>query len=218
MGSLSPARERILLELKTKGPQTATHLARRLRVTPVAVRQHLQALSELELIDYEDQRGKVGRPSRLWRIAPGEAAQARFPDSHQDLTLSLLEAARAAFGEAGIERLVRERLRQQLRDYRGRLADVVGLEKRVGALARLRRSEGYMAAAKRQPDGSMVLVENHCPICAAAEACQGLCRAELELFRGVLGKGVRVERVEYLLDGARRCAYRIHQSTADRLP
>ncbi|MGH2578525.1 MAG: MarR family transcriptional regulator, partial [Actinomycetota bacterium] len=42
-----------------------------------------------------------------------------------------------------------------------------------------------------------------------ARACQGFCRSELEVFRDVLGPGVEVERVEHILAGARRCAYRI---------
>jgi predicted ArsR family transcriptional regulator len=61
-------------------------------------------------------------------------------------------------------------------------------------------------------DGSLRLVENHCPICAAATACTGLCDGELDLFRQVLGPGVEVVREEHLLAGARRCAYRIERS------
>jgi predicted ArsR family transcriptional regulator len=54
-----------------------------------------------------------------------------------------------------------------------------------------------------------LFVENHCPICAAAAACQGLCRSELAVFRAVLGADVTVERIDHILAGARRCAYRI---------
>ncbi|ARO29186.1 transcriptional regulator domain-containing protein [Rhizobium sp. NXC14] len=42
---------------------------------------------------------------------------------------------------------------------------------------------------------------------AAATACAGFCRSELETFRAVLGADV--ERSEHILTGARRCAYRI---------
>lgn len=34
-------------------------------------------------------------------------------------------------------------------------------------------------------------------------------RDELEVLRKLIGKDATVERVEHLLDGARRCAYRI---------
>jgi predicted ArsR family transcriptional regulator len=57
-------------------------------------------------------------------------------------------------------------------------------------------------------NGALTLVENHCPICAAAQTCQGLCRDELALFQALL-PDAEVERVEHLLEGARRCAYRV---------
>jgi len=82
------------------------------------------------------------------------------------------------------------------------------------ALAAIRTDEGYMASAKPQGDGSVLLLENHCPICAAAVACTGLCAKELEVFQTVLGKDVAVERTEHIVAGARRCAYRV----ANRVP
>ncbi|HCH71276.1 MAG TPA: MarR family transcriptional regulator, partial [Ochrobactrum sp.] len=74
-------------------------------------------------------------------------------------------------------------------------------------LAAFRSAEGYMADAEKQEDGSWLFIENHCPICAAADACQGFCRAELQVFRAVLGPDVSVNRTEHILAGARRCAY-----------
>lgn len=56
-------------------------------------------------------------------------------------------------------------------------------------------------------DGALIFVENHCPICAAAAACAGVCRSELETFQKVLG--AQVVRQEHILLGARRCAYRV---------
>jgi predicted ArsR family transcriptional regulator len=65
-----------------------------------------------------------------------------------------------------------------------------------------------MAEAKAEGDG-YVLVESHCPICVAATACRGFCRAELDTFRAVLGPGASVERTEHIVQGDRRCAYRV---------
>lgn len=66
-----------------------------------------------------------------------------------------------------------------------------------------------MADVKPQPGGEFLLVENHCPICAAATACTGLCAKELEVFQSVLGNDVVVTRTEHIVAGARRCAYRV---------
>ena len=40
-----------------------------------------------------------------------------------------------------------------------------------------------MAEVKPLGKGAFLLAENHCPICAAATACQGFCTTELDLFR-----------------------------------
>lgn len=201
------ARDRVLLQLKTRGTQAAAQLARRLAITPMAVRQHLAALEAEELVVWEDQRRGVGRPTRIWSLTPRAAE--RFPDTHADLTVDLLASMKDAFGEDGIDKLLSARMRRQLDAYKKRIpARTAPLAKRVASLATLRREEGYMAEWRRDGDGFM-LIENHCPICAAAAACQGLCRDELALFRRVLGRKVRVERIEHMLEGARRCAYRI---------
>ena len=204
----SRAEEGVLYHLKTRGPQTAAQIARRLSVTPMAVRQHLYRLKDARLVDFSDERRKVGRPARIWKLT-GEAA-ARFPDSHGDLTVEIIGAVRAAFGEAGMDKLLAERTKRQKDEYRARLKPAgSSIAKRAQLLSEIRREQGYMAECTKMPDGSMLLVENHCPICAAAATCQGLCREELSLFRAVLGDKARVERTDHILAGARRCAYRI---------
>ena len=200
--------DRVLFQLKSRGPQAAAQLARRLGVTAMAVRQHLYSLRDEGLVSYADERRKVGRPARIWRLT--EKSQSRFPDTHADLTVEMLSAIRAIFGEEGIDRLVAERTRTQMKAYNARLrAAGASLEARVAELAKIRAEQGYMAEMARQRDGSLLLIENHCPICAAASTCQGLCREELNLFSTVLGDGVSVERTDHILAGARRCAYRI---------
>ena len=203
---MTGTRGRILHLLKTKGPRSAATLAKRLKITAMAVRQHLATLEEEGMVGFDEERRGVGRPRRIWRLTA--AAQARFPDSHGELTVGMLEAIRSTFGEEGIERLIAERTRAQARAYRARIPKGP-LDKRVAALAAIRNEEGYMAEWSRSRDGTLTLVENHCPICAAAEACQGLCAGEIALFSAVLGRGVAIERVEHILSGARRCVYRI---------
>ena len=94
-------RDRVLLLLKTRGPQTAAELAGRLGVTAMAVRQHLAALESEALVSFEDERRSVGRPARVWRLS--SAASARFPDSHADLTVDLLSVIREAYGDSALE-------------------------------------------------------------------------------------------------------------------
>jgi predicted ArsR family transcriptional regulator len=83
------------------------------------------------------------------------------------------------------------------------------LQKKLEELAKVRTEEGYMAEIRAEGGGGFLLIENHCPICAAANACQGFCATELDLFRSVLGPGVTIERAEHIISGDHRCVYRV---------
>ena len=197
--------ERIMLALKLHGPQTATALGKRLAITGEAVRQQLVRLAEDGLVLSWSEAKGVGRPSQFWGLTA--AGHAEFPDTHAELTVQLLRTIRQTLGEAAIERLIAAREDETRQNYGAAMTDKKDLRERVDELVRLRSREGYMAACEDPGDGTLLFVENHCPICAAATSCQGFCRAELSVFRAVLGPGVEVERAEHILAGARRCAY-----------
>lgn len=199
--------DRILFRLKTRGPESIADLSAAFGVTSEAVRQLLVKLEADGLVSFEDQRAGRGRPKRLWRLT--ETGHARFPDRHSDLSLALLDAVRAEFGEEGLDRLIARREGEQRQAYRLASEGADSLEQKVARLADLRDREGYMAEWRREEDGALLLIENHCPICAAAAACRNLCRSELSVFREALGSDAVVERVDHILAGGRRCAYRV---------
>ena len=66
--------------------------------------------------------------------------------------------------------------------YAQSLKGATSLDERLVRLVELRSAEGYMAEYARREDGTYVIAENHCPICATAAGCQGFCRSELALF------------------------------------
>jgi predicted ArsR family transcriptional regulator len=203
----SDSGSRILYALKSRGPLGSGALATALGITEVGVRQHLGKLCGDGLVASGDQAGAVGRPKRIWRLT--EKGHARFPDTHADLTLSLIDAVRSVFGQPGLDRLIAARQEAMVANYRRGLDDCPDLCDRVATVARLRTAEGYMAECEPAPDGGFLLIENHCPICAAAKICQGFCRSELDLFQAAFGPGCSVTRQEHLLSDGRRCVYRI---------
>ncbi len=199
--------DRILFLLKTRGPAETLALAVTLGVSRQTTLQQLERLVAEGLISHADERRGVGRPRRIWSLTL--AAQARFSDTHAQLTVEMLDAVRAEFGDGGVDRLIARREAVTTQSYAQALAPLQSLAARVARLTELRTAEGYMADCSPDPGGGFLLVENHCPICAAAAACQGFCRAELQIFRDALGQDVTVERTDHILAGARRCAYRI---------
>src|SRR6202047_5226052 len=198
---------RLLYTLKSRGPLAAGVLGRALGITGGGIRQHLAKLQAEGIVAYDDQAGEIGRPKRFWRLTA--KGHGRFPDTHADLTVNLIGGIRSVFGEAGLDRLIEARQQAAVVAYHRALEPCSGLEDRVRTVARLRSEEGYMAEFEAEPDGSFLLVENHCPICAAAKTCQGFCRSELELFRAAFGAGTYVMRQEHLLSNGRRCVYRV---------
>lgn len=201
------SRQRMIELLKRDGAQDAQSLADQLGLTTMGVRRHLYELEEQKLVTHETESRPMGRPAKLWRLTP--AADRFFPDGHAGLAVDLIASLTKEFGSKGLEKLVASRASEQIDRYRERLPERATTKRRLEALAELRTEEGYMAEVLPQRDGSWLLVENHCPICSAAAACTGLCAAEFTVFREVLGNDVSLERTEHILEGARRCAYRV---------
>lgn len=202
----SRTRRRIVKLLKTEGPMDSASLAKQLKVTAMAVRQHLYALQDEKLVAAEERPVPLGRPAKYWHLT--RDADRLFPDAYAELNTALITSVQDAFGPEGMARLLDARLARQQADYRARITASAPLATKVQQLARVRSEEGYMAEVKRDGRG-FLFIENHCPICAAASVCQGFCATELDLFRSALGPGVTVERAEHILSGDRRCAYRI---------
>ena len=201
-----PAADRFLVLLKTRGPQTAADLGKATGVSAEAARQQLVRLAADGLVVATAEPRGVGRPSQVWGLT--EAGNARFPDAHADVTAQLIGAIREQLGEDVLDRLIESRAAESKAVYAAALEGAVGLGERVARLAEARTREGYMAESQAE-GGGYLLVENHCPICVAATACQGFCRTEQEVFQQVLGEDVAVERQEHIVRGDRRCAYRI---------
>jgi predicted ArsR family transcriptional regulator len=204
---LSPGRMAVLSLVKREGPISADSLAESLSLTGMAVRQHLAALAGDRLVAFESEARPRGRPAQMWSATP--KANAYFADTHSALAADLIGQMKKAFGDEGMDRILKLRTAEQEKTYRIQTDAKQTLKARLDALAKLRSAEGYMAEVRRDANGEWLFVENHCPICAAARLCTGLCREELALFHRVLGKDIKVERLTHILAGAGRCAYRV---------
>lgn len=206
--SLSAARSAVLSLLQREGPISAESLADRLKLTGMAVRLHLGALLMADLTSFETEARPRGRPVQMWRATAKAAAQ--FADAHSALAVDLIHQMKKAFGDEGMDRILKLRTAEQEKTYRAKTDAARSLKGKLDQLAKIRTAEGYMAEVRRDPEtGDWLFVENHCPICAAARLCTGLCREELALFHRVLGRDIKVERLSHILAGAGRCAYRV---------
>lgn len=201
-------RRAIVNLLKTHETMDAHQLATELDVTAMAIRQHLYELQEKKIVTYKEEARKMGRPAKMWMLTP--EANRLFPDGYADLTVSLIDSMKEAFGEDGLDRLLEVRNRKQIQHYLHDAPQTLSLKEQLLAIAESRTVEGFMAEIREDPnDDSYYLVEKHCPICAAAKACTDICKKELEMFQEVLGENVDIERGEHIIAGDNRCVYRI---------
>jgi len=206
--STPTGRNAVLALLKREAPVSADSLAQKLSLTGMTVRLHLGALLADGLVQSAVEPRPRGRPVQMWSTTA--KADAQFADAHSGLAVDLIAQMKKAFGDEGMDRILKLRTAEQEKTYRAKTDSARSLKGKLDQLAKIRSAEGYMAEVRRDAEtGDWLFVENHCPICAAARLCTGLCREELALFNRVLGKGVKVERLSHILAGAGRCAYRV---------
>ena len=199
-------RRAIVRLLKQEGAMDSAAMARRLKLTPMAVRQHLYELQTEKLVTAEERKVPLGRPAKHWQLT--READRLFPDAYAELSVALIGAIQQTLGADGMQRVLDARFSQLRTAYQKRIDAAAPIAVKLKELARIRTEEGYMAEIRRDGD-AYLFIENHCPICAAANSCQGLCLSELELFQSVLGPAAHIERTEHIIAGNRRCVYRI---------
>lgn len=197
---------KFLMLLKTRGALTASAIAQELGMTKEGARLQLLKYTDEGLIEAANESTGVGRPKQFFSLTA--AGHAKFPDTHAELTVKLISMIRSTLGDNALQSVM-DASEQTGRDkYMLELEPVDELEERIAKLTEIRSREGYMAEYSKDEDGYL-LVENHCPICAAATSCQGFCSGELNVFRFVLGEKVVVNRLDHIVSGDRRCSYRI---------
>ncbi len=199
-------RDQILTFLKMQGAQTATAVAQKFGMTTEGARLHLIKLSEEQLVKSESVSKGVGRPITVYRLAT--KGHDHFPNSHAELLNQFLSSAKKLLGQNSLNLLIEAREKAALKKYSHEMKDLQNVEEKLNRLAEIRAGEGYMAEWRKEGD-SYLLIENHCPICTAATECPEFCQSELNNFRQILGKDMRVERDDHIIRGSRRCTYRI---------
>jgi len=207
---IKKAADNILMILKMKGEVTLNSLADEIGMTKEGARLHLTKLSDQGLVNTDSKSKGVGRPLTYYSLT--DKGLSKFPDSHAQVTVEILQSVRKLLGENALDLLINDREKKVYEQYETVIGSTSSVEELLERLTEIRTKEGYMAEWKKEGN-EYFLIENHCPICAAATECQGFCRSELKNFRQLLGEDYYVERMQHIVSGAQRCQYRISQKT-----
>lgn len=196
----------LLIALKKAAqPLTAAELAERFGLTPNALRRHLKALEEAEVVRYRREARGVGGPVYAYSLtASGEAL---FPNAYADALVAALETLGAERGASSVVELFRRQWKALVAEAAPTFGELP-LAERTQLLAELRSAQGYMAeavAADERGEVVAVIREHNCAIRAAAERFPEICAAELGFFAETLGADV--ERRAHILSGCNECEY-----------
>jgi predicted ArsR family transcriptional regulator len=203
LNSQVPATKRqVLLALKQHGALTVDDLASQLGISAVAVRRHLSNLERDQLVEHQQEKRSIGRPSFIFELT--EAGHMLFPERYDQLANDILQAVDHLYGKEGVEQIFRHTLTRQLADYLPHL-DGKPLKERVQQLTQLREAEGYMATWE-QIDGDTFLIHQYnCPILKVAQWCRATCAEATSLLSQLLD--AEVSRQSHQADGDASCTF-----------
>jgi predicted ArsR family transcriptional regulator len=173
-------------------------------ITPMAVRQHLMSLEKKGIIRYEAKKYGVGRPVFLYRLT--ERAEDIFPKAYGKFLTEMLRTLEELDGKRKLDKLFRLRKEHLLAEKQSLLAGSGSLEDKLSRLTEELQADGFMAELSQDGD-NFVLKQFNCPIKGVASEFTQPCKYELELYKDLLGSGVK--RPECQRDGYPACVYLI---------
>jgi predicted ArsR family transcriptional regulator len=217
----APTRERVARSILENGPSTAAALARRLSLTPAAVRRHLDHLVAEGALEAREprvygSRGR-GRPAKVFVLTDG--GRDTFIQAYDDLAVSALRFLKETAGDDAVSEFARRRVSDLADRYRT-LLDGVDLDDArpdlgVQLLAEALTADGYAASVRTSPAGDQIC-QHHCPVAHVAAEFPQLCEAETEVFAQLLGR--HVQRLATIAHGDGVCTTNVPNTTAITAP
>ena len=209
LDTLQPTRRQILQHIKVRGEAGADELARELRLTVTAVRQHLTGLAADGLVEHRPAVAGPGRPRHLFRLTP--RGHGLFPAAYGELTNELL----GYFSEDApelVDRVFERRGRRRTDAARARLE---GREfpERVAELARILDEDGYLADFEAVDEDTWRITEHNCAVFAVASRYGQACSSEIAFLREAM-PDADIERVSHMVAGAHACSYLVRRRPA----
>lgn len=189
----------LLLEL---GPATVSDLATTMKLTPAAIRKHLDVLEAAELVSSHEEapygpavvasHGK-GRPAKFFALT--DLGRQKFAPPSDRLAENAVDFIYAELGESGIKRFAE--------DVFSKVAsEVDSLEGLVDQL----QDAGYCPSVKTAPNGLQISLRN-CPISAIASKHRDFCEIEARLLGERLG--ANVVQISTIASGAAICTMHV---------
>jgi predicted ArsR family transcriptional regulator len=204
----SEPKKKLLYYLKVMHHAGLEDLAAVMKISRMAVHKHLSSLQQRGLVEAIENRGRVGRPKKIYQLT--SESKTVFPKSYSAIATQALDFIERNMGKEGVEKVLRERQSELFDQYYKRLKDM-DFDRKIKELARIRDEEGYMAESKKESKSGKkhVLLEYNCPIIHIAEKHWEACSIETELFEKLLS--AEIETTHRAAKGDAVCKFLIKE-------
>jgi predicted ArsR family transcriptional regulator len=203
-------RDRLARELLKLGPITASDLAESLGISAVAVRKHLDDMSEKSLVKSHEiapfgpakPKGR-GRPARVYSLT--SEGRDFFENQYQSLAQEAVSYLATTFGDKAVKDFALSRANEMLKKYSLILNKAKDVTEKVEILSSALSVDGFAATTDKGsgPTHTIQLCQHNCPIAHVAEQHPEFCDAELDAFSQLLG--VNVTRLSTIANGGNIC-------------
>ena len=206
---MESTRDQILRQIRGHRETTVAQLAGSLKLSPQAVRRHLDGLRADALIDVRQERHGVGRPSLVFFVTErGEEMGGRTYVqllSRMFRHLEKLDAGKVsgATGKQVVEQVFSGIAEEVAADHRSEVRGET-LDQRVEEASRALNREGIVDGWEKDGD-SFHLVNGDCPYLKLAEMSDAACSADRHSIELLVG--ANVEQTKRIVDGAPCCEY-----------
>lgn len=173
----------VLQLLQQRGSATIQDLCTATSVTATAVRQRLNRLQDMGLVDRETIRANRGRPHHAYVLT--DTGRQQLGDNYAELAILLWDELRQ-IEEPTIRQRVLSRVEDQLSRRYGAAVGASSVGQRMEQLRNVLQERGFRVEVTMQ-DGLPILREQHCPYHKLAVADADICAMEQRVFERVLG-------------------------------
>ena len=168
----------------------AAEVAERFQLHPNVARHHLDKLAAGGYLDVSVERAEnagVGRPSKRYRVSQKERLD--FPARRDDLVVTLLGRALALLPKAQAEALAEQVGEEYGRSLASQMAPGDRARSRqaaIRAVADAFTAHGFAAHAEARGNGTIAIINEHCPFGATANEHPVICAVDRGMVRGML--------------------------------
>jgi len=198
--------QKIMVLLKEHGECTIAEIASQLHVTYEAVRQQINQLVALRLVERSERPNPsgTGRPLRYYSLSA--SGDHLFPKNYDDLAVGLIDAIGGALGDEALRRVLGALADEQVARWEPQLAGM-DLAERLNALRSYYiENDPFTEVAEGERD--LELIERNCPFLNVAMQRPALCSMTVSVLSRLLGR--RVTRTQRFQEGDGRCVFHVH--------